>query len=107
MPSVEWPMFPICVATPASFASLATSRFSHTLCVSGFSQYRCLPARSACTDTHACRWSGVAHSTASTCFSFSSSTRTSSYAAQRNFASVGWYSFSISAATGPRPARPL
>ena len=81
-PSPERPWLPICVATPVSFATRATRRASRMLCVSGFSQYTCLPAFIARIETYACRWSGVAMRTASIAFSFSSMTRKSSYAAQ-------------------------
>ena len=49
--SRECPWLPNCVAMPVSLATWATWRASQMLCVSGFSQYTCLPARMARTDT--------------------------------------------------------
>jgi hypothetical protein len=61
-PSPDRPWLPICVATPVSFATRASSRASRMLWVRGFSQYTCLPAFMATIAWYACWWSGVAMS---------------------------------------------
>jgi hypothetical protein len=66
------PLLPICVATFASRAASASRRDSQTECVSGFSQYTCLPRRMASIDANAWWWSGVETTTPSISFTLSS-----------------------------------
>ena len=76
-PSEAWPWLPICVATLACLAALATSNASCTLWVKGFWQKTCLPILRAFIVTTAWLWSGVATMTASMSFCVSSILRKS------------------------------
>ncbi len=69
------PWLPVWVTTFAFRDSSRSARASASVRVSGFSQYTCRPARMAAVQMGACQWSGVATTTASRDFSFSSSTR--------------------------------
>ena len=66
---------PICVTTLDWRAASVIVRASCTVCVSGFWQYTCLPARITAIVIAACVWSGVAMITPSMPFSFSSISR--------------------------------